>query len=68
MRRAGVKQEMNILKIKSEEPKRFNRVSFSKQSQETIISELEPKVLTGERAFIKNVGYEILKLIVDAII
>ena len=56
MSRAGVKQEINILKMKSEEPNRFNRVSFKKQSYETIISELEPSVLTGERAFIKNAG------------
>jgi len=56
MRKAGVKQEMIIFKINSELPKTFSLVSLNKQSYEKNISELEPRVLIGERACIKNVG------------
>lgn len=66
--RRGVKQDTKILKIKSEDPNRLSLESFKRQSYETIISALEPIVLTGDIAFVRNAGYEILKVMAEEMI
>ena len=63
--RNGVRQDMNVLNMNSDDPNRFMRVSFRKQSNDTTISVLCPNVFSGSNSSRSQFGHEKLKLIAD---
>ena len=63
--RNGVRQDMNVLNMNSDDPNRFMRVSLRKQSNDTIISVLYPNVISGSNSSRSQFGHEKLKLMAE---
>ena len=63
--RNGIKHDMKLLKMKSDDPNRLSKVSFRKQSNDTIMSVLCPKAFNGSNISSNHEGHEKLKLMAE---